>query len=71
MKLHIIAKTKARIPEIKKIDANTYAVSVHEAPVDGKANSAIIGLLSGYLYIPPSRIKLLSGRKSKHKYFEI
>jgi uncharacterized protein len=71
MRIQVIAKTKARTANVEKIDGTTLKVSVHEAPVDGKANAAIIALLSDYYSLPKNCIRLIAGETSKHKYFEI
>lgn len=39
--------------------------------VDGKANKALIDLLSELLKIPKSHIKILSGHTGRHKRLEI
>jgi hypothetical protein len=49
----------------------TYKVSVKEAPVDGRANDAIIRALAEYFDVAKSSVKLLSGHTSKQKIFEI
>lgn len=48
-----------------------YKVSVKEAPVDGRANEAIIKALAKYFDIAPSLVKLISGSTSKKKIFQI
>ena len=46
-------------------------VHVREPAVEGKANQAVIRLLAEYFNVPKSKIRLISGRKSKIKRFEI
>lgn len=55
----------------KREELLTYKVSVKEAPVDGKANEAIIKALADYFDVPKSNITLISGQSSKQKVFEI
>jgi uncharacterized protein len=71
MKIKVISKTKARKPGVKRIDDSSLEVAVHEAPIDGKANLAIIKSLAKYFALPKSRITFLSGQTSKYKYFQI
>ncbi len=85
MKIIVKAKTKAKINEVKRVVqpiinfANTeikpelivYKVSVKEAPVNGKANEAIIEALAKYFDTAKSNINLVSGQSSKQKVFEI
>lgn len=44
---------------------------VRAKPEDGKANAAVIALLSAALAIAPSRITLLRGATSREKQFRI
>ena len=85
MKIIVKAKTKAKNTEVKRVgqpaivfDAEknkpetvTYKVSVKEAPIDGKANEAIIKALAEYFDTAKSNIILISGQTSKQKVFEI
>lgn len=40
-------------------------------PVEGKANRACVEFLARALGIAPSRVRLLSGEKSRHKRIEL
>ena len=40
-------------------------------PADGKANKAVIKLLSEFIGVAPSRITLLRGATSRHKQFVV
>ncbi|MES2213286.1 MAG: DUF167 domain-containing protein [Patescibacteria group bacterium] len=55
----------------KKTEMITYKVSVKEAPVQGKANDAIVRALATYFKVAPSCVTLISGQTSKQKVFEI
>lgn len=48
-----------------------FTVWVKEPPVRGRANTAIIELLSKHLKVPKSSIRLTSGHSSRSKIFEI
>jgi uncharacterized protein YggU (UPF0235/DUF167 family) len=41
------------------------------APENGRANSAVVELLSEYLDVPKSKIRLLKGQTSRDKVFTI
>jgi uncharacterized protein YggU (UPF0235/DUF167 family) len=72
MKILVKAKTKAKIEKVEKLaEIDTYKVSVKEAPVDGKANEAIIKALARYFDVAPSTISLVTGQTSKIKVFMI
>ncbi|HOT43387.1 MAG TPA: DUF167 domain-containing protein [Spirochaetota bacterium] len=54
------------------VDAgNNIKVYLNAPPVDGKANSELIGLFSKKLRIPKSDITIISGEKGKKKRIEI
>ncbi len=71
MYLTVVAKPKKKQEKIVQIAPDTYAVSVKEPPVDGRANGAIISSLAKYFSISPSEITLISGHTSKIKKFEV
>jgi len=83
MKILVKAKTKAKNNKVERIDQPTidfgikkneliiYKVTVKEAPINGKANKAIIRELANYFNINISKVILLSGQRSKQKIFEI
>ena len=67
MKISVIAKPGAKHVGVKKIDVTHYAISVTESPREGKANKAVINSLAKHLDISKSRVKIISGHKSKQK----
>ncbi len=71
MKIIIKAKPGAREDKIEKIDEANYIVHVKAAPVDGKANAAIIKLLAEYFDISPSLVEIISGHMARVKVVEI
>ena len=46
-------------------------VKLTAPPIDGKANEALLPLLSGYLKVSLSKIKLRGGARSKNKLIEV
>ena len=50
---------------------NVLRVYTTVAPEKGKANSAVIDLLSDYLSVPKSRIKILKGDTSRDKIITV
>ncbi len=71
MRIFVRAKAKARETRVEKLDDTHFAVSVKEAPVDGKANRAIAKALAEYLGIPQVRVALAGGGTGRDKIFEI
>jgi uncharacterized protein (TIGR00251 family) len=56
---------------IAVLEDGTYKIKITTAPLDGKANVAVVKLLSKHLSIPQSRISILRGHTSKQKLIEI
>ncbi len=71
MIIKVKVKPNAKKNEIKKIDENHFEVKTTAVPEKGKANEKVIEILSDYLSIPKSKIKLIRGGKTREKIFEI
>lgn len=71
MKISITAKLKAKQELVKKLDETHYEVFVKVAPIEGKANQAIIKAMAEYLNLPQSKIQIIHGLTSRQKILEI
>ena len=71
MKIIVNAKAGSRKEFVKQVDETHFTVSVHEPPVEGKANRAIIRALADYLQKSPSQLEIISGETSKRKTLEV
>jgi len=71
VKINVKVKPGARIEEVTRVDAVNFIVSVKEPPVEGKANKALIRVLSEYLNVPKNCIQILRGGKGRNKVIEI
>ncbi|HMQ01526.1 MAG TPA: DUF167 domain-containing protein [Candidatus Doudnabacteria bacterium] len=71
MKLAIIAHPNSKRPRIESDLFGTLHVYVSEPALENRANLAVIEALAKYLQIKKAQLKLISGRKSKNKLFEI
>jgi len=71
MMIFVKAKPGAREEKVEKLSDTSYAVSVKEPPIKGKANKAIEKVLAQYFGIPLSRVEIVSGHTSKSKVAEI
>lgn len=71
MKITIIAHPNSKKPRIAKDLLDTLHIYVSEPPLEGKANKAVIEALADYYKVSKSKIKLVSGEKSKSKVIEI
>lgn len=68
--LRVRVKPNAKQTRIQKGE-DEWIVALTAPPVDGKANQALIKLLSKELGMPKSRIQIKSGHTSRHKLVEI
>ena len=71
MLISIIAHPNAKNPRIEEDLLGIMHVYVHEPPLEGKANNAIINALAKHFNVKRSFVMLKSGEKSKNKLFEI
>ena len=71
MILEIKVYPRSSKEEIKKIEDNSYKVYMHKPAVEGEANRHLIMMLSRYLGIKKSYIRIKSGIKSKNKIIEV
>jgi uncharacterized protein YggU (UPF0235/DUF167 family) len=71
MRLEIRVKPSCKKPGIEKVTETSWIIKVREAPVDGKANDAVIQAISRELKVPPSFITLIRGATGRTKLFEI
>ena len=71
MRLFIKVKTKSKKPGVEKLDESNFVVRVKEAPIEGKANEAVIKALAENFNVAGWRIKILSGSTSSNKVVEI
>ena len=71
MKIFVKARPNSREEEVRKLDEQTFAVSIKEPPVAGKANEAIVRVLGEHFGVSRSHIKIFYGWTSKNKVVEI
>lgn len=71
MRIFVEAKPRAKEEKIEKIDDTHFKVWVKEPPEQGKANMAVIKVLTEYFNVSWSDIFLISGAASRKKVFEI
>ncbi|MEJ5172191.1 MAG: DUF167 domain-containing protein [Hydrogenothermaceae bacterium] len=71
MKIKVKVKPASSKNEVKKIDENFFEIKTTVIPEKGKANEKVIELLSDFLDVPKSKIKIIKGETSKEKEVEI
>ena len=70
MKIQVKVKPNSKTEEVSQ-EGNSFIIKVKEPPKEGKANQAVIKLLAGHFGVPQSRVRILSGFKSKNKIIEV
>ncbi|MEX2436913.1 MAG: DUF167 domain-containing protein [Candidatus Paceibacterota bacterium] len=71
MKIYIEVKTGSKKEKVEKISSDKYKVSVKEQPEKGKANKAVIKVLSNYFKVFQSQVDIRAGHTSKSKIIDI
>ena len=70
-KVSVTVKTRAKQDHVQETSEEELKVFVKEAPSDGKANKAVIKLLSKHFKVPQKNIELVTGHKFNKKLFNI
>ncbi len=72
MRVSVVIKPNAKHREEIVVNSNDTLTVLTKAPaVEGRANDAAVGLLAKYYGVSKSKVKLIRGRTSKYKVFEI
>ena len=70
MKIQVKVKPNSKIEEVSQ-EGDSFIIKVKEPPKEGKANQAVIKLLAEHFGVPQSRVRILSGFRSKNKIIEV
>lgn len=65
--LSVNVHPRARNQQVQKIGEREYKIRVISPPSEGKANKEVISVLASHFRLPPSRVKILKGKKSRQK----
>jgi uncharacterized protein len=71
MRLTISVKPNAKSTSAAVAPDGTLTLRIAAPPVDGKANDAVVALLSKLFNVPKSRIAVVKGHSSRLKQVEI
>jgi len=71
MKISVRVKVNAKEKKIEKIGECEFVVWVKAQAKEGKANKALIGILSEYFGVAKTRVVILQGEKNKNKLIAI
>ncbi|HNV78842.1 MAG TPA: DUF167 domain-containing protein [Thermomonas sp.] len=69
--LLVKAKPNARLSSLTRQDDGTWLAQLKSAPVDGKANAELIGLVARHFGCAKSSVSIRTGAGSKLKRVEI
>jgi uncharacterized protein len=67
----VYVKLRCSKPNVVQMDDGTLVVSVSAAPVDGKANAAVIRALATYFGVARSKVRIVSGETGRKKLIEV
>jgi uncharacterized protein (TIGR00251 family) len=70
MKIRVKVKPRSKTEELSR-EGDSFIAKVKEPPKEGKANQAVIKLLAEHFGIPQSRVRILSGFRSRNKVVEV
>jgi len=70
MKIQVKVKPNSRTEELSQ-EGDSFIIKVKEPPKEGKANQAVIRLLAEHFGVPQSRVRILSGFRSRNKVIEV
>ena len=70
MKIQVKVKPNSKTDEVSR-EGDSFIVRVREPPKEGKANQAVIKLLAEHFGVPQSKVRILSGFKSRNKVIEV
>ena len=70
-RIKVVVKPNAKHEKYEQVSENEFRIAIKEPPQEGRANEAVIRVLSEHLKIPKTHISLLHGTKGKTKLFEI
>lgn len=71
MKIEVNSHPGSRQEKIIEINPSKFEIWIKQPAIENKANKEIINLLSDYLNVNKSRIRLVKGKTSRHKLFDI
>jgi len=71
MRIYVKVIPKSSRNKIEKISEGEYKVWITAPPVDGKANEALIELLSDYFNVSKSSVEIIGGKTSRTKIVDI
>lgn len=70
-RIYVKVSPKSSRNEVVQVSDGEYKVKLTAAPVDGKANEALVAILAKYFSVAKSCIKIVGGKSAKTKIVDI
>lgn len=71
MRISVRVQPGSSKEQVVKTPDTGIKVYLKTAPVDGKANAALVRILSEYFSVAKSKIKLVAGKQSRNKVVDV
>jgi uncharacterized protein (TIGR00251 family) len=71
MLIRVHVSTNANEARVVKVGESDFEVKVNEKAIGGRANRRLLEIMSKHFMVPKSRVRLVSGAKSRDKVLEI
>lgn len=71
MKIRVVVKPNAKVDKVTELPDGSYAVQVHAAPIEGRANERLVEVLADHFGKRKSSVEVVVGKRGKHKIVEI
>ena len=71
MRISVSVKPGTKLSKVQRIGPDNYAVWVRARPHEGKANAAVIELLSDFFGVPKTSLEIVRGANSRTKLIEL
>lgn len=71
MVVSVKVKTQAKEERVEEAADGSLTVRVKSKPLEGRANEAVILALAEHFKVSKSKVRLLKGRASRNKVFDI
>ena len=65
--LTVRVQPRARKPGIEKVSSGEYKIRVLAPPSKGEANKEVVETIASHFGLPPSRVQIIRGQKSRRK----
>ncbi len=71
MLINVHVTPNSKEANVTKLDESNFEARIDERAEEGQANKRLIEILSKYLNVPKSRIRIVKGIKSRDKIVEV